>query len=140
MALGLQALGPLGLWESLAGSVLFPGQDRYCFSTHCKSMQFHRHQDRHAREPSLSDVVHRTTRRSSTCRPSRHGLETLLRRGVAWRWVILRISGSLPPDLWVFRSVVPTFLFAWASSCDLQSLSDADQRKAESIVGRRLAD
>jgi len=34
MALGLKALGPLGLWESLAGSVLFPGHDHYHFSTH----------------------------------------------------------------------------------------------------------
>jgi hypothetical protein len=37
MARGLQALGPLGLWESLAGSVLFPGHDHYYFSTHCYS-------------------------------------------------------------------------------------------------------
>ena len=51
MALGLQALGPLGLWESLAGSVLFPGHDRYYFSTQYCSMQFHRHQSRHARRP-----------------------------------------------------------------------------------------
>ena len=49
MALGLQALGPLGLWESLAGSVLFPGHDRYYFSTHYASMQFRRHESRHAR-------------------------------------------------------------------------------------------
>jgi hypothetical protein len=49
MALGLKALGPLGLWESLAGSVLFPGHDRYYFSTQSCSMQFHRHQSRHAR-------------------------------------------------------------------------------------------
>ena len=48
MALGLQALGPLGLWESLAGSVLFPGHDRFYFSTHYESMQFDRHQSRHA--------------------------------------------------------------------------------------------
>lgn len=37
MALGLKALGPLGLWESLAGSILFPGHNRYYFSTHCHS-------------------------------------------------------------------------------------------------------
>jgi hypothetical protein len=49
MALGLQALGPLGLWESLAGSVLFPGHYRYYFSTHCNPVQFHRHKHRHAR-------------------------------------------------------------------------------------------
>ena len=49
MALGLQALGPLGLWESLAGSVLFPGHDRYYFTTHCESMQFRRHENRNVR-------------------------------------------------------------------------------------------
>jgi len=48
MALGLQALGPLGLWESLAGSVLFPGHDRFCFSTHYSRMQFRRHESTHA--------------------------------------------------------------------------------------------
>jgi hypothetical protein len=48
MALGLQALGPLGLWESLAGSVLFPGYDRFCFSTHYSRMQFRRHESTHA--------------------------------------------------------------------------------------------
>jgi len=73
MALGLQALGPLGLWESLAGSVLFPGHDRYCFSTRCKSVQFHRHQDSQAKQPSVSDLVHRTACRSSTCRPGHRG-------------------------------------------------------------------
>jgi hypothetical protein len=71
MALGLQALGPLGLWESLAGSVLFPGHDHYYFSTHYQSMQFHRHEGRHARRRSLSDVAHRTAHRSNTWRPSR---------------------------------------------------------------------
>lgn len=70
MALGLKALGPLGLRESLAGSILFPGHDRYYFSTHCHSEQFHHHQVRHARLPSLSDVTHRTAHRSSTCRLS----------------------------------------------------------------------
>ena len=60
MARGLQALGPLGLWESLAGSVLFPGHDHFYFNTHCETMQFHRHQSRHARTLSLSDVTHRT--------------------------------------------------------------------------------
>ena len=46
MALGLKALGPLGLWESLAGSVLFPGHDHYYFSTHSHPKQFHSHQVR----------------------------------------------------------------------------------------------
>ena len=80
MALGLKALGPLGLWESLAGSVLFPGHDHYYFSTHCYPVQFHRHKVRHARLLSLSDVMHRTGHRSSTCRPSRSGLEPRLHR------------------------------------------------------------
>ena len=48
MALGLQALGPLRLWESLAGSILFPGHDHYYFNTHCYSMQFRRHESAHA--------------------------------------------------------------------------------------------
>ena len=51
MALGLKALGPLGLWESLAGSVLFPGHDCYShcyFSTRYASMQFRRHEGTHA--------------------------------------------------------------------------------------------
>ena len=80
MALGLKALGPLGLWESLAGSVLFPGHDRYYFSTHCYSMQFHRHQVRHASCSRSLTWTHRTAHRSSTCRPGQSGLENLLHR------------------------------------------------------------
>ena len=64
MALGLQALGPLGLWESLAGSVLFPGHDHYHFRTHCCSMQFHHHQVWQARFLSFPDVTHRTAHKS----------------------------------------------------------------------------
>ena len=75
MALGLKALGPLGLWESLAGSVLFPGHDHYYFSIHCHLVQFHRHQHRHAKRPSLSDVARRTAHRQSTCSSSRATLK-----------------------------------------------------------------
>ena len=46
MALGLKALGPLELWESLAGSVLFPSHDHCYFSTHSHPEQFHSHQVR----------------------------------------------------------------------------------------------
>ena len=59
MALGLKALGPSGLWESLAGSVLFPGHDHYyhCyFSTHYASMQFRHHEGTHAGSLALPEL------------------------------------------------------------------------------------
>ena len=74
MALGLQALGPLRLWESLAGSVLFPGHDRYYFSTQYCSMQFRRHETTHAGQLALPALPHPTLHRSNTCRPNPSGL------------------------------------------------------------------